>query len=58
MYNLFPSGYAGGYIDRDVMLEEGKIYIFPANARHCVPPQPAKLDKDNYRITFTFNVSI
>jgi len=58
MYDLFPSQFGSGYIDRDVKLEEGTIYIFPANARHCVPPQPAKLDKDNYRITFTFNVSI
>ena len=57
IHKIFPQNYEGGYIDRNVELEEGHIYIFPSNARHCVHPQPAKLDPDNYRITFTFNVS-
>ncbi len=41
----------------NIPLEEGNIYIFPASLRHKVPPQPATLEKDNYRITFTFNVA-
>ena len=57
IYNLFPQD-SFAYIDRNLKLEEGMIYIFPANARHSVPPQPAKLDPDNYRITFTFNITI
>lgn len=58
LYDLEPNQFASAYIDRDLSLEEGMIYIFPSNARHSVPPQPAKLDPDNYRITFTFNISI
>lgn len=54
----YPTNYSNAHFTNSINLEEGKVYIFPASQKHLVPPQPAKLDKDNYRITFTFNVSI
>lgn len=53
-----PTNFSNAYADNLVPLVEGNVYIFPSSARHKVPPQPANLDKDNYRITFTFNVGI
>ena len=58
LFGLEPTNFSNAYTDNYINLEEGSIYIFPSSTRHKVPPQPAKLDKDNYRITFTFNVSI
>lgn len=57
MLGLSPKNFNNAYSAVNVPLEEGKIYIFPANVRHKVPPQPATLT-NNYRITFTFNVSV
>ena len=58
LYGLEPKNFSNAYQDNYITLEEGDLIIFPGNTRHRVPPQPPKLDKDNYRITFTFNVSI
>jgi hypothetical protein len=58
MYGLKPSNFGNAYGNNELNLKEGNVYIFPSNLKHLVPPQPAKLDKDNYRITFTFNVGI
>ena len=58
MFGLEPTNFSNAYTDNYIPLEEGNIYIFPSNTKLKVPPQPPKLDKDNYRITFTFNVSV
>ncbi len=58
MHGLQPQNFSSAYAHNEINLKEGHVYIFPSNLKHLVPPQPAKLDKDNYRITFTFNVSI
>ena len=57
-FNLYPTNFSSAWGENPVKLEEGNLYIFPANLRHKVKPQPATLDKNNYRITFTFNISI
>ena len=54
-YDLQPANFPGAYQDVSVNLEEGFVYIWPGCVRHSVPPQP-KIDKNNYRDTFTFNV--
>ena len=58
MAGMEPTNYSDAHYTNEVNLEEGKVYIFPSNLQHLVPPQPAKLDKDNYRITFTFNITL
>ena len=58
LLELRPKNFSNAYTDNYINLEEGNVYIFPSSLRHLVPPQPANLDKDNYRITFTFNVAI
>ena len=55
---MYPTNYSNALFTNSINLEEGKVYIFPASLKHLVPPQPAKLDKDNYRITFAFNINI
>jgi len=57
LWKLEPRNFNYAYSDVIPFFEEGNIYIFPASLRHKVPPQPATLEKDNYRITFTFNVA-
>ena len=57
LWKLEPRNFNYAYGTVNMPLEEGNIYIFPASLRHKVPPQPATLEKDNYRITFTFNVA-
>ena len=54
-YDLQPANFPGAYQDVSVNLEEGFVYIWPGCVRHSVPPQ-LKIDKNNYRVTFTFNV--
>ena len=58
LLGLEPKYFSNAHTENEINLKEGSVYIFPASQRHLVPPQPAKLDKDNYRITFTFNVSV
>ena len=58
LLGLEPKYFSNAHTENEISLKEGNVYIFPASQRHLVPPQPAKLDKDNYRITFTFNVSV
>lgn len=55
--NLRPTNYPETLPSRKLDIKEGDIYIWSGDKRHRVPPQPKDL-KDNYRVTFTFNVTI
>ena len=55
--NVKPTAFPEATGNIELKLNEGDIYIWPADRRHRVAPQPKHL-KDNYRVTYTFNVFI
>ena len=53
--DVYPTGFPEATDNIELKLKEGDIYIWPADRRHRVAPQPKNL-KNNYRVTYTFNV--